>query len=65
MDTQTHTSPALTPDVIDRFIEAAGPGGALVGGRDDLEKYLVEWRGLYRGETPLVLLLVKPRTCIS
>ena len=55
MDTQTHTFPALTPDVIDRFIEAAGPGGALVGGRDDLEKYLVEWRGLYRGETPLVL----------
>lgn len=55
MDTQTHTSPAFTQDVIDRFIEAAGPGGALVGGRDDLEKYLVEWRGLYRGETPLVL----------
>lgn len=46
---------APSPETLSRLAEAAGPGGALVRGTDDLERYLVEWRGLFRGDTPLVL----------
>lgn len=55
MNVDIPPSRTLTADAIDRFVEAAGPGGALVADRDDIERYLVEWRGLFRGETPLVL----------
>lgn len=49
------TTQIPTAETLSRLADAAGPGGALVAGRDDLERYLVEWRGLFRGETPLVL----------
>ncbi len=43
-----------TSDLVSRFSALVGPGQALV---EDAEKarYLVEWRDLFRGETPLVL----------
>lgn len=44
-----------SPEVLARLAEAAGPGGAIRPGEMELERYLVEWRGLYRGRTPLVL----------
>ncbi|WP_461495586.1 FAD-binding oxidoreductase [Pyruvatibacter sp.] len=42
-------------DTLSRLADAAGPGGALRAGSDDLARYLVEWRGLFHGDTPLVL----------
>jgi len=45
----------LPHHVVARFIDAAGPGGALIAGQDDLTRYLTEWRGLFDGVTPLVL----------
>jgi len=44
-----------TPETLRKLAEAAGPGGALVHGSDDLSRYLVEWRGLYEGTSPMVL----------
>lgn len=44
-----------TADTLSRLAEAAGPDAALREGTDDLARYLVEWRGLFHGETPLVL----------
>ncbi|MEQ8747128.1 FAD-binding oxidoreductase [Pyruvatibacter sp.] len=44
-----------SPETLKRLAHAAGPGGALVAGHDDIERYLVEWRGIYRGTAPLVL----------
>ncbi len=44
-----------SPETLKRLATAAGPGGALVHGSDDLSRYLVEWRGLYQGTSPLVL----------
>lgn len=44
-----------TADTLSRLAAAAGSGGALRANSDDLTRYLVEWRGLFRGETPLVL----------
>ena len=43
-----------TPDLVSRFKALVGPGHALVDAADKA-RYLVEWRDLYRGETPLVL----------
>ncbi|ESR24755.1 FAD-binding oxidoreductase [Lutibaculum baratangense] len=44
----------MSPELIDRFAAIVGPANAL---RDpaDQERYLVEWRGLWHGETPVVL----------
>lgn len=42
-------------DTLLKLADAAGPGGALRPDTDDLARYLVEWRGLFHGETPLVL----------
>lgn len=42
-------------DTLSRLADAAGPAGALRPNSDDLARYLVEWRGLFHGETPLVL----------
>lgn len=44
-----------TADTLLRLADAAGPAGALRADSDDLARYLVEWRGLFHGETPLVL----------
>lgn len=49
----TRTPP--TRATLDRLAEAAGAGGALWPDDQPLDRYLVEWRGLYRGATPLVL----------
>jgi FAD/FMN-containing dehydrogenase len=43
-----------TLDLISRFAGLVAPGHALVE-EADKARYLVEWRDLYRGETPLVL----------
>lgn len=43
-----------TPDLLSRFKALVGPGHALVDAADKA-RYLVEWRDLYQGETPLVL----------
>jgi len=43
-----------TPDLLSRFAALVGPGHALTEAADKA-RYLVEWRDLYRGETPLVL----------
>lgn len=43
-----------TPDLLSRFSALVGPGHALVEAADKA-RYLVEWRDLFRGETPLVL----------
>ena len=43
-----------TPDVIERLKQAVGPAG-WVADPAQLEPYLTEWRGTYRGETPLML----------
>jgi FAD/FMN-containing dehydrogenase len=45
----------LAPEVIDRLKAAAGPGG-WSDDPDRLAPKLVEWRGRFRGETPLLLL---------
>lgn len=45
---------ASTLDLVARFAALVGPGHALVETVDQA-RYLVEWRDLYRGETPLVL----------
>ncbi len=44
-----------SPETLSRLADAAGPGGALFAERDDVERYLVEWRGLFCGAAPLVL----------
>jgi len=44
----------LTPALISRFKALVAPGHALVEAADKA-RYLVEWRDLYKGETPLVL----------
>jgi FAD/FMN-containing dehydrogenase len=44
----------LAPDLVRRFADLVSPGHALVEPADQA-RYLVEWRDLYRGETPLVL----------
>ncbi|SCM75749.1 Oxidoreductase, FAD-binding protein [uncultured Pleomorphomonas sp.] len=43
-----------TPDLLSRFAALVGPGHALTEAADKA-RYLMEWRDLYRGETPLVL----------
>jgi FAD/FMN-containing dehydrogenase len=43
-----------TPDLLSRFKALVGPGHALADAADKA-RYLVEWRDLFRGETPLVL----------
>jgi len=45
--------PAPAPAVLDRIRDAVGPKGVVEGG--DREPHLVEWRGTWRGETPLVV----------
>ncbi|WP_181705838.1 FAD-binding oxidoreductase [Chthonobacter rhizosphaerae] len=45
---------APTADLIARFAALVGPGHALTDPADQA-RYLVEWRDLYRGETPVVL----------
>lgn len=45
---------ASTSGLIARFASLVGPGHALVEAADQA-RYLVEWRDLYKGETPLVL----------
>lgn len=44
----------LASDLVSRFAALVGPGNALTEASDKA-RYLVEWRDLYRGETPLVL----------
>lgn len=44
----------LSPDLLSRFAALVAPGHALADAADKI-RYLVEWRDLYRGETPLVL----------
>lgn len=44
----------LPPDLLARFTSLVSPGNALTE-RGDQARYLVEWRDLYQGETPLVL----------
>ncbi|MEO8225016.1 MAG: FAD-binding oxidoreductase [Gammaproteobacteria bacterium] len=46
---------ALSPDITAKFRSIVGAGGSLDSSAD-LSGYLTEWRGLYRGTTPLVLL---------
>ncbi|MEO8444348.1 MAG: FAD-binding oxidoreductase [Gammaproteobacteria bacterium] len=46
---------ALSPEITAEFQSIVGAGGFLDGSAD-LTGYLTEWRGLYRGTTPLVLL---------
>ncbi len=46
---------ALNPQIIAELKAAAGEGGWLESPAD-LESFLTEWRGLYRGDTPLVLM---------
>jgi len=41
-------------DVLDRIRQVVGPQGWL-GDATDIEPYLLEWRGLYRGKTALVV----------
>lgn len=43
-----------TSDLLSRFSALVGPGHALVDAADKA-RYLVEWRDLFQGETPLVL----------
>lgn len=43
-----------TPDLLSRFKALVGPGHALTDVADKA-RYLVEWRDLFQGETPLVL----------
>ncbi len=43
-----------SPELIDRFAAIVGTGNALTASAD-VEPYLTEGRGLYRGATPLVL----------
>lgn len=55
--TTTATTPATTPvsaQLLDQFIAIVSPANAY---QDDaeVEPFVVEWRGLYRGKTPLVL----------
>jgi FAD/FMN-containing dehydrogenase len=46
--------PAVPQDVLARFVEIVGDRHA-INDATDQEPYLVEWRDLYRGRTPLVL----------
>ncbi|HVG82562.1 MAG TPA: FAD-binding oxidoreductase, partial [Methylomirabilota bacterium] len=48
------TQRAPQPQLLDHLKAAAGPGGFLVE-EHDLAPYLTDWRGLYRGRTPVVL----------
>lgn len=45
---------AASPDLIGKFIEIVSPANAHTDA-DAIEPYVIEWRGLYRGKTPLVL----------
>ena len=45
--------PSLAPDLLGRFVSIVGPAHALTG--ESVAPYLVEWRGLFHGATPLVL----------
>jgi len=45
--------PAPSPDVLDRLAAVVGPKGVIDG--RDRDPHLEEWRGRWRGETPLVL----------
>jgi FAD/FMN-containing dehydrogenase len=47
------SAPALPADVLDRLRAVLGPGGFLEAPAD-VAPYLVDWRSLYRGATPLV-----------
>ena len=47
--------PPLTPGITAELRSIVGPGGHLDDSADR-SAYLTEWRGLYQGETPLVLL---------
>ncbi len=44
----------LAPDLVRRFADLVSPGHALVEPADQA-RYLIEWRDLFKGETPLVL----------
>ena len=52
--TQPSRARAPQTQLLDRLKAAAGPGGFLVE-EHDLAPYLTDWRGLYRGRSPLVL----------
>jgi FAD/FMN-containing dehydrogenase len=41
-------------DILDRLREVVGPQGLITGARD-MEPYVVDWRGLYRGKAPAVV----------
>jgi FAD/FMN-containing dehydrogenase len=46
---------ALNSEIIEEFKAIAGPSG-WIDDAAELEPYLTEWRGLFRGHTPLLLL---------
>jgi FAD/FMN-containing dehydrogenase len=52
---------SLPPDLLARFSSLVSPGNALAEPGDQA-RYLVEWRDLYEGETPLVL---RPATTVE
>jgi FAD/FMN-containing dehydrogenase len=49
-----HIRPALSPDLLARFVAIVGPKYAVTAPADQ-EPYLVEMRDLYHGHTPVVL----------
>jgi len=53
-DRQPAPSPRLTPAVLARLCEVVGRSHALTD-PDMQSPFLVEWRGIYRGRTPVVL----------
>lgn len=48
------TTPLTDPALIDRFVAITGPANALTD-QSDIAPHLIELRGLYKGESPLVL----------
>ena len=53
---QAHTAPrpVIAPDLIDRLRAIVGPAG-LITERADMAPYLDEMRGLYRGDSPVIV----------
>ena len=56
--TSARRPPSLSPELLGQLIAIVGPAGAITESRDQAP-YLREWRGLWRGTTPVVL---RPRS---
>jgi FAD/FMN-containing dehydrogenase len=54
LHTKPQNVPALSPELLKRFIAIVGEKYAVTD-RHDQERYLVEMRGIYHGHTPVVL----------